>query len=66
MTLLRLLLPCWLLAAPLLAHPDHSLRHWEQASPDPDRIVLTWAGDPSTSQAVTWQHDLGEERTMQP
>ena len=23
----------------------------------PDRIVLTWAGDPSRSQAVTWRSD---------
>ena len=57
MLLLRFLLPCWLFAAPLLAHPEHSLRHWEQASPDPDRIVLTWSGDPATSQAVTWRTD---------
>ena len=25
--------------------------------PLPDRIVLTWAGDPATSQAVTWRTD---------
>lgn len=26
-------------------------------SPMPDRIVLTWKGDPATSQAVTWRTD---------
>jgi 3',5'-cyclic AMP phosphodiesterase CpdA len=50
--------------APLAAHPDHHLRHWEQASPDPDRIVLTWAGDPSTSQAVTWRTDDSVEQAF--
>ena len=28
---------------------------WEAAVGDPDRIVLTWSGDPSTSQSVTWR-----------
>ena len=46
-----------LLPATLGAHPGHKLRHWEQASPDPDRIILTWTGDPSTTQAVTWRTD---------
>lgn len=27
------------------------------ASPYPDRVVLTWADDPATSQAVTWRTD---------
>lgn len=44
-----------LLTPTAAAHPNHALRHWEQASADPDRIVLTWAGDPATSQAVTWR-----------
>ncbi|MCY2982919.1 MAG: metallophosphoesterase family protein [Planctomycetota bacterium] len=26
-----------------------------QPSPIPDRIILTWAGDPKTTQAVTWR-----------
>src|SRR5262245_56337726 len=26
-------------------------------TPVPDRIILTWAGDPATSQAVTWRTD---------
>lgn len=32
-----------------------NLHHWETASADPDRIVLTFAGDPATSRAVTWR-----------
>ncbi len=42
-----------------LAHEsaEHALRHWEKASPDPDRIVLTWSDDPATTQAVTWRTD---------
>ncbi|HVJ83763.1 MAG TPA: metallophosphoesterase family protein [Planctomycetia bacterium] len=27
-------------------------------SPLPDRIVLTWSGDPATTQAVTWRTDV--------
>ncbi len=34
-------------------HPD--LRHWEVASPDPDRIFLSFNGDPATSRAVSWR-----------
>ena len=28
-----------------------------RATPVPDRIILTWAGDPATSAAVTWRTD---------
>ena len=28
---------------------------WHQPLRQPDRIVLTWAGDPATTQAVTWR-----------
>ncbi len=31
--------------------------HDARPSPVPDRIVLTWNGDPSSSQAVTWRTD---------
>ena len=35
---------------------DHKdLRHWEIASADPDRIFLTFYGDPSSGRAVTWR-----------
>ena len=30
---------------------------WNGASADPDRVVLTWSGDPTTSQSVTWRTD---------
>ena len=46
-----------LLSCQLVAHPEHKLRHWEQASPDPDRIILTWAGSTANSQSVTWRTD---------
>lgn len=39
-------------------HHDHEgLHHWEIPSRDPDRIILTFHGDPSTSRAVTWRTD---------
>ena len=42
----------------LIAHEGHDgLRHWEIPSKDPDRIILTFHGDPSTSRAVTWRTD---------
>ena len=37
-----------------LAHPS-KLRHWEIASCDPDRIYLTFNGDPATTRAVSWR-----------
>ena len=43
---------------PLLAHDSHKgLHHWEIPSMDPDRIILTFHGDPSTNRAVTWRTD---------
>lgn len=40
------------------SHDTHGdLRHWEIASPDPDRIFLTFYGNPATSRAVTWRTD---------
>ena len=41
-----------------LAHEEHAgLRHWEIPSKDPDRVILTFYGDPSTSRAVSWRTD---------
>lgn len=34
------------------------------ASPYPDRVVLTWAGNPSNSQAVTWRTDRSVQRAL--
>jgi len=30
---------------------------WNAVTKTPDRIILTWAGDPATSQSVTWRTD---------
>jgi hypothetical protein len=38
-------------------HIHEGLRHWEIPSKDPDRIILTFNGDPATSRAVTWRTD---------
>lgn len=38
----------------VFGHDDH-LHHWEIPSSDPDRIVLTLPGNPSTSFGVTWR-----------
>mgnify|MGYP000897749595 CR=1 FL=1 len=32
--------------------------------PLPDRVVLTWDGDPATTQAVTWRTDPGTRRAV--
>lgn len=39
------------------AHQHAGLHHWEIPSKDPDRIILTFKGDPATSRAVTWRTD---------
>lgn len=42
----------------VLGHsPTTRLHHWEIASPDPDRIFLSFHGDPATSRAVSWRTD---------
>ena len=38
-------------------HDHDGLHHWEIPSKDPDRIILTFNGDPATSRAVTWRTD---------
>ncbi|REK12987.1 MAG: metallophosphoesterase [Planctomycetota bacterium] len=46
-------------AAPLVAHEDHPPKVLDEdlyrATPMPDRIILTWTGDPAHTQAVTWR-----------
>lgn len=45
-------------AAIAMGHESHEhLRQWEIASPDPDRIFLSFYGDTATSRAVTWRTD---------
>ena len=42
----------------VFAHDSHKgLHHWEIPSQDPDRIILTFHGDPATSRAVNWRTD---------
>ena len=38
-------------------HQHDGLHHWEIPSKDPDRIILTFNGDPSSKRAVTWRTD---------
>ncbi|MEM9679834.1 MAG: metallophosphoesterase family protein [Bacteroidota bacterium] len=38
-------------------HRHDGLHHWEIPSKDPDRIMLTFHGDPATHRAVTWRTD---------
>ena len=38
-------------------HEHNGLQHWEIPSKNPDRIILTFLGDPATSRAVTWRTD---------
>lgn len=48
------------ITSPLLAQHDHhasGLHHWEIPSKDPDRVILTFHGDPATRRAVTWRTD---------
>jgi predicted phosphodiesterase len=40
------------------------LRHWEIPSKDPDRIILTFKGDPATTRAVTWRTDSTITRSV--
>jgi len=41
----------------LVAQHRKTLRHWEIPSEEPDRIILTFYGDPASSRAVTWRTD---------
>tara|TARA_B100000989_G_scaffold265821_1_gene218925 strand:+ start:92 stop:1498 length:1407 start_codon:yes stop_codon:yes gene_type:complete len=38
-------------------HGHEGLNHWEIPSKNPDRIILTFYGNPATSRAVTWRTD---------
>jgi hypothetical protein len=56
------------------AHQAHETASWKPAPyaekaahaprPLPDRVVLTWAGDPATTQAVTWRTDHSVLRSV--
>lgn len=45
------------IANQLVAQHKKKLRHWEIPSKEPDRIILTFYGNPATSRAVTWRTD---------
>ena len=56
----KITLFAFIFATPVYAqnHHDHSgLQHWEIPSKNPDRIILTFFENPSTSRAVTWRTD---------
>lgn len=61
-----------LLASPLHAHDgphDHPPRPMplgdlHRSTVMPDRVVLTWSGDPATSQAVTWRTSTVVKRAL--
>ncbi len=44
-------------------HKHEGLHHWEIPSKDPDRIILTFNGDPSSKRAVTWRTDLSVDKS---
>jgi len=52
--------------APLYPLPEDKAADKRSHSPSacPDRIVLTWDGDPATSQAVTWRTDSTVEQGL--
>lgn len=49
-------------ASPLPADP--AIQAIYQPTPVPDRVTLTWDGDPSVSQAVTWRTDTSVARAV--
>lgn len=50
------LITCLFLISFLSAQHNHNgLNHWEIPSVNPDRIILTFHGNPATSRAVTWR-----------
>ena len=45
-------------------HQHDGLHHWEIPSKDPDRIILTFNGDPSSKRAVTWRTDSSVKKSV--
>lgn len=61
-TTTRVLLWLALLSTSYLLHAhtdEHPSRHWEIASAEPDRIFLSFCGDPATTRTVTWRTHTG-------
>lgn len=53
---------CFIFLSVSLAYAYHPVKVSAEAdhrpTPIPDRIILSWAGEPSTTQAVTWRTDV--------
>src|SRR5262249_8524071 len=65
------ILGCWLhsSASPVVGHEGHpppAAKPAEVYKPTvlPDRIILTWAGDPETTQAVTWRTSVEVSKAL--
>jgi hypothetical protein len=41
-----------------------TIPEWNRATPLPDRVILTWSGDPATTQSVTWRTDTTVARAV--
>ncbi len=39
-------------------------KRWSMPSELPDRIILTFSGDPSTQQSITWRTDTSIKKSM--
>ena len=49
------------------AHEDWQAKEYSREAahkptPLPDRVVLTWSGDPATTQSVTWRTDVSTKK----
>lgn len=53
----------WLRHAPAANEVKMPAKLLHAPSPQPDRVILTWAGDPKTTQAVTWRTDVNVEKS---
>ncbi|MBC8153274.1 MAG: metallophosphoesterase family protein [Bacteroidetes bacterium] len=47
-------------------HPDKPVfpKRWTMPTEMPDRVILTFAGDPATQQSVTWRTDTSIRQSM--
>ena len=54
----------WLRSAPAAGDLKMPLKVLHAPSPQPDRVILTWAGDPKSTQAVTWRTDVSVEKAV--
>lgn len=47
-------------------YPEHSTFPfaWNRPTPQPDRVVLTFSGNPATQQSVTWRTDTSVKKAL--